>query len=740
MTGESRVSTDSADRVAYARDLWPRHQLLTRLGTAAPFPPAVVVWPESIEEVAAVVRYAREHTIPLVPYGAGSGVCGGVKPTGHAIVMDMKRMRRITRVDSDSLTVTAEAGILGQHLEDGLAQRGFTLGHFPSSIACSTLGGWVAARSAGQCSGRYGKIEDMLTAVTFVDGRGEVHRGEVGAPSEWLIPFVTGSEGILGIVTESTLRISPVPQARVFWSATFDSTEKGLQAIRDIYQAGLRPAVARLYDAFDTFIGGKAKDKETKDKPRKTNSPGPGDMRPGLGIRALVSAVGKPGALNALVHAVPESMLAGALLVLMWEDDESIASAELARAQDIARRYGGKDTGETPARKWFAHRHSVSYRQSPIFAGGGFADTMEVAAPWSRLWEVHEAVRAAVKPYVFVMAHFSHAYPDGGSIYFTFAGSAPSDEEALARYDATWKAALAATIRAGGVISHHHGVGFSKAPFMREDQGLAVDLTAAAKRVLDPAGVLNPGALLPPEEVNSAKVAPPSAAPPVESQHIDHASQSVFARADQPLRAVETALRAEDLTLGMGELPADITVADWLRSGLPRHRDTESDPVDQTLSGIGFRVAGSTQSVRIRPAPRRAAGPDWIRVFASGGGALGTLEGAWLTATRATETTARAFLFGDATAARRARAWMRGRGVRPLRTHVMDRSEGTVLGALFDGDAGVRAAAVSVFDAVCVELGGVIVTAELAHEAPLPARAEGPVLLSDIAREFAKFT
>ncbi|MCA9581231.1 MAG: FAD-binding oxidoreductase, partial [Myxococcales bacterium] len=422
LVGDGRVSMNAADRVAYARDLWPREQIRSRSGTPAPHPPAIIVWPSSTEDVVRVVAFAAERGLPLVPFGAGSGVCGGISPTAQTIILDLKRMRSVESIDRDRLTVTAQSGILGQHLEDQLLHAGFTLGHYPSSIYCSTLGGWIAGRSAGQCSGRYGKIEDMILELECVDGRGQVHRGVRGGSNGALLPLVTGSEGILAVVTRATLQISPAPKARVFASFVFDDTESGLHTIRDLYQSGLRPAVARLYDPFDTLIGGKAREIKAEKSKTLAGDADPGDTRPGLGTRALLAALRQPGALNRLVHAMPTSLLGGgALLVLMWEDDERIARAELAEAMQCALLRGGQSSGEAPARRWFEHRHSVSYRQSPIFAGGGFADTMEISAPWSKLWGVHEAVRRAVAPFAFVMAHFSHAYPDGGSIYFTFA-------------------------------------------------------------------------------------------------------------------------------------------------------------------------------------------------------------------------------------------------------------------------------------------------------------------------------
>ena len=453
-----RASDDDADRVAYARDLWPRHQIATRAGVAAVAPPAVVVWPSRVEEVAAVVRYAAERRIPLVPFGAGSGVCGGVLPTPETILLDTKRMRHITGFDADRLTCRVEAGMVGQHLEDALEERGFTLGHFPSSIYCSTVGGWLAARSAGQCSGRYGKIEDMALGLTCVDGTGSIWRAERDGENAALLPLVIGSEGILAVVTDATLRIATAPRERRFASYVFPSVEAGVEAMRRIYQGDLRPAVARLYDPFDSMIkrtGGLRKRASGGDAP----SPPASRMGERLGLGALARALRRPALLNELIDWVPDRVMGGANLVLVWESDAAIADAELAVARGLCERLGATDSGEGPARQWLAHRHSVSYRQSPMLKAGAFLDTMEVAATWSRLLPMYRAMREALAEHVFVMAHFSHAYPDGASIYFTFAGSAKDDGAAMEAYDRTWCVALDGVVRAGGTLSHLHGVG-----------------------------------------------------------------------------------------------------------------------------------------------------------------------------------------------------------------------------------------------------------------------------------------
>ena len=169
-----RASSDEADRVAYSRDLWPRHHMEVRAGRPAEHRPGSIVWPETTEEVAGVVRWAKEHGVPLVPFGAGSGVCGGVSPREDVVVVDLKRLARIRAIDADAPFVDVEAGHMGVPFEEALGRAGLTLGHFPSSILCSTVGGWIAARGAGQCSGLYGKIEDMVVSVECVTGAGDV--------------------------------------------------------------------------------------------------------------------------------------------------------------------------------------------------------------------------------------------------------------------------------------------------------------------------------------------------------------------------------------------------------------------------------------------------------------------------------------------------------------------------------------------------------------------------------------
>ena len=489
---DGRATASSQDRIAYARDLWPKATYWAGQGKI-PRPPDCICWPRNEEQLAAVVRFARERRIPLIPYGAGSGVCGGAIALTGGITVDVKRMDRLLHVDRPARLFTAQAGMIGENLERELSTHGLSLGHFPSSIYCSTLGGWLAARSAGQLSNKYGKIEDMCQSLTAVLGTGELvrvrARPSAGAD---LTQLLIGSEGTLGFITEATMFAVPAPAARVYRAVRFRTLESGAEAIRRILRDGLRPAVVRLYDPFDTVIAGKGKTEFTAtDTHHRDNVQIIQERAPLAAKLAVRAALGKPAALNRLADLLREC-----LLILVFEGDADLASAEDEQALILCRELGGVDLGASPARHWMEKRYAVSYKQSKMFAAGAFADTMEVAATWDRVLPVYREVRRAVAPLGFIMAHLSHAYVEGCSLYFTFSATASTPDEVAERYDAIWREALGAATEAGATVSHHHGVGFAKAERMHAELGGAgVQLLRAVKSTFDPDAILNPGKL-----------------------------------------------------------------------------------------------------------------------------------------------------------------------------------------------------------------------------------------------------
>jgi len=456
MLGEGAVSTDPADLAAHAHDWWTLALLRQRTGDTFTLP-AAVVRPASTEDVSVVLRWAQETRTPVVPFGGGSGVSGGAQAIEGSIALDVTRMDQIISVDHDALTVTAQAGIGGRTLEDDLEGRGLTLGHFPQSIDISTLGGWVAARSAGQKSARYGRLEDMVLGLEVVLPGGTVVRtrpAPASAAGPDLARLFIGSEGTLGVVTEATLAVRPAPRVVTHGAYAFAAFEEGLLAVRRVVQEELHPAVMRLYDETDVGI-------------------------------AFRDAAERPD---------------GSLLVLRFEGD-AIADAEERAIRDIVEAAGGKDLGPGLAERWWEHRNDAvgTFRQimlDGLLGPAAAVDTMEVAGLWPST-DLYEGVRAALGSHADVVGcHSSHPYPQGTCLYFTFVFIGAKDDAAVeARYRAAWADAISATLAAGGTITHHHGVGLLKAPWLPAELGAGFEVLRAVKRALDPAGIMNPGKL-----------------------------------------------------------------------------------------------------------------------------------------------------------------------------------------------------------------------------------------------------
>ncbi len=520
--GARRVSMRTVDLETYSRDMWPRLLLAHRDGIPTAQRPHAVVWPEHIREIVAVVKLAREYGLPIVPYGGGSGVCGGAVPIRGGITVDTKRMQQLRWVHSDELICDVEGGLSGERFERELARRGYTFGHFPSSIYCSTVGGWLATRAAGQLSTKYGKVEDRVAGLTVVTGRGEVI--ETDGPNRALrgpswTQLIVGSEGTLGLIVSARLRVAPAPQLRVFRGYEVPDITTGLAAIRQVLQKGLRPAVVRLYDELDTLINSfshheGAPEGEVPPAPVPPVETGALPAWPeepahegGVVDRLIALAKSKVTRGNVMHTALGHSALVnkfadavagriarrGCRMVIGLEGARIRTEVEAALTFAELESAGARDRGEEPGWAWLRHRYAVSYRMSPVFRDGAFVDTMEVAASWSLLPDLYHAVRAAIGRHAVVMAHFSHAYADGCSIYFTFAGTADTTAGAERLYDAIWRDGIEATTRVGGTISHHHGVGLLKAPYMAGEHREAMAIFEAAKLALDPAGIFNPG-------------------------------------------------------------------------------------------------------------------------------------------------------------------------------------------------------------------------------------------------------
>ncbi|MCG8588055.1 MAG: FAD-binding oxidoreductase [Proteobacteria bacterium] len=450
-----RVLTDPEALAAHQRDTWVLGELRALEGTL-PAPPAAVVEPESTEEVAQVLRRCREAGAAVVPFGGGSGVCGAIEPGADAIVLSTRRLTGLVAFDPVDGTARFRAGTNGLEAEERIQKEGFTIGHWPQSIALSTVGGWVATRAAGQYSTAYGNIEDLLVAVEAVlpDGRvirtRETPRAAAGPDLRQLF---LGSEGTLGVVTEVTLAVRPQPEASRGQSLHFPDFDAGLEAIRRFVQADWCPPVVRLYDGRESQR-----------------------------------------------HFRPACPSGRHMLIALHEGPAARVELELEAVARVARELGGEASDPGLVDHWLETRNQVPSFRS-LLDQGLIVDTIEVAATWSRIGEVYRRVLDSlgeVPSLLAASAHSSHSYRTGTNLYFTFVAKPDDPTERANVYRDCWRRTLEATHAAGGGIAHHHGVGRVRRARLADELGeTGVSLLRELKAALDPDGLLNPGNLLP---------------------------------------------------------------------------------------------------------------------------------------------------------------------------------------------------------------------------------------------------
>jgi alkyldihydroxyacetonephosphate synthase len=486
--GADRVRDDTYERAFHARGRSYYDLLRLRAGDLSIAPDAVL-YPRGADEILAILAFADESGIAIVPYGGGSSVVGGVSadagPFKAVVTLDLSGMDRIGDIDANAGVASAEAGVYGVALEKALQAKGVTLGHYPQSFEFSTLGGWIAHRGAGQQSIRYGKAEDWLVSAKLATPRGlftsESFPASAAGPR--LTDLIVGSEGAFGIITEATVLVRPLPEESDYRGYLFRDFASGTAAIRNAMQDGIPAAMLRLSDADETHF-----------------------------YRAF-GALGKE-------HGIAAG-LAQAYLDLRGFDANAVAliagfegaAGEVAQARarfaGIATRLGAIALGRGPGKRWRESRFHGPYLRDPLMDHGVGVDTLETSACWAKIETLRSAVRAALENAIretaprpdargIVMCHISHAYRDGASLYFTFIFPRALAGE-IAQWRAIKTAASDAIVAAGGTISHHHGVGEDHLPWMQHEKGtLGIEVLRAVKRVFDPNGILNPGKLIPP--------------------------------------------------------------------------------------------------------------------------------------------------------------------------------------------------------------------------------------------------
>jgi alkyldihydroxyacetonephosphate synthase len=447
-TGAELVDGETAIAEA-SRDWWPL-AMIWALDDQVATRASVIVRPHDADEVAAVLRVCNQHHVPVTAAAGRSGVCGASVPAFGGVLLDLTAIAGIRDVDTASMLVDVLPGTFGDVFEDELrAEHGVTCGHWPQSIALSTVGGWLACRGAGQLSTRYGKIEDIAVGldVVLADGTG-LSTG--GAPRAAVGPDLTqlfvGSEGTLGIIVGARLRAHPLPSAESRAAYAFTSFTDGLDAMRAIVQRGATPAVLRLYDAIEA------------DRSYKT-----GDAH---------------------------------LLLVLDEGDAHLVDATMRVVTEECNARSADEMDVALVAQWLDHRNDVSALEA-LISRGFVVDTMEVSGRWGALPEIYARATAAiagVEHTLVASAHQSHSYVDGACLYFTFAGRPPEGERE-AYYRAAWDAGQRAVLEAGGALSHHHGVGLNRARFVGEALGGGLGVLQSVKDALDPNGILNPGKL-----------------------------------------------------------------------------------------------------------------------------------------------------------------------------------------------------------------------------------------------------
>lgn len=472
------VDTSRTARIAHAAGRSYPDLVRLRSGRLEHAPDGVAR-PGSHAEVAAVLERCAGEGVAVVPVGGATSVVGGVEALRGdlraVVALDLGALDRLVALDERSLTAVLEPGLRLPEAEELLAARGLTLGHVPQSYEYATIGGCTATRSAGQASTGFGRMDELVVGL-----RGAAPTGEVVLPPRPpsaagpdLRELLVGSEGTLAVLTEVAVRVRHQPATRHYEGWSLPGWREGIEALRALEQGGDAPDVARLSDPEETRL-------------------------------SLAQAGGSTGARALGAYRRVRGHGAGSLAIVGWEGDADTLDRRRRRAALVLRRHGAIRLGPAPGRAWQTNRFHAPYLRDALLGRGILAETLETAAPWSRVEELHRAVGDALRGALaargtpaLVVCHVSHLYPTGASLYFTFLARQEPGAK-LAQWRAAKEAASEAIVATGGTISHHHAVGSDHARWMTAEVGeTGVRLLRAAKRELDPDGILNPGKLLP---------------------------------------------------------------------------------------------------------------------------------------------------------------------------------------------------------------------------------------------------
>jgi alkyldihydroxyacetonephosphate synthase len=464
VVGQDNVLADDDARLRHLRGKSTPDLLRVRAGDVAGVPDLVLL-PGSHEQVLDLLRVCSERRIAVVPFGGGTSVVGGLEPEASefegVVALDLRRMNALLELDERSRLAVLEPGLRGPQAEALLGEHGYTLGHFPQSFEYATLGGFAATRSSGQASAGYGRFDEIVLALRVATPAGtlELGRAPRSAAGPDLRQLVLGSEGAFGVITALTVQIRPTPERRVYEGWRLPSFSAGIEALRGLAQDGPLPTVLRLSDEAETALN-----------------------------LARPSELGSGGS--------------GALAIVGYEGSAESISACRADAARVLEEAGGEldtDAGEP----WERDRYRGPYLRDALLDAGALVETLETVGFWSALPRLYEAVATALRDALsaqgtppVVLCHVSHVYPAGASLYFTVGCARSADP--VAQWRVAKAAASDAILTTGGSISHHHGIGTDHRPWYEKEVGeLAISALRAVKEQLDPAGIMNPGVLIP---------------------------------------------------------------------------------------------------------------------------------------------------------------------------------------------------------------------------------------------------
>jgi alkyldihydroxyacetonephosphate synthase len=469
------VVDDPDDRVRHATGRSYPDLLRLRTGRLEHAPDAVLR-PADAAGVDAILGACTAAGVAVVPFGGGTSVVGGLDALadGHSAVVSLELARlRSVELDGTSLTARLGPGLSGPEAEAALGALGATLGHFPQSFEEATVGGFAATRSAGQASSGYGRFDELVTAIELAAPAGKLRTLQIPhtAAGPSLRELVLGSEGTLGVITEVSCRVRPLPATRVYEGWIAEDFHAGREIVRDLAQRHEAPDVLRLSDEEETRVSLELAGTE------------------GMRKRALDA------------YLSLRRRRGGCVMICGWEGEREDVSRRRGLSETRLRLGGAVPLGRSAGNSWHRNRYGGPYLRDELMNLGVLVETLETAHTWSRLDELYRAVgnalRGALGERSIVMCHVSHAYADGASLYFTFLTGARRGEE-LDQWRAAKTAACEAIVATDATITHHHAVGRDHAPYMRAEVGeVGLEALRAVKERLDPAGIMNPGKLLP---------------------------------------------------------------------------------------------------------------------------------------------------------------------------------------------------------------------------------------------------